>query len=169
MKKPNKNSIAVAFHSYLDLTPNDDLLKNLQLINNTTIEVLRNIPKEKEEFKYQLDKWSLKKVICHLIASEIYFCDLVIRLTKEDSTQTLNFPLSKYDVDKNSQKSLSEISNDFITIRKATIQFFYDFDTNLIDNVYTINGNNYSPVGVGYIIMGHELHHMNVIQEKYLK
>lgn len=169
MKKPNRNSIAVSFHSYLDLTPNDDLLKNLQLINNTTIEVLRNIPKEKEEFKYQLDKWSLKKVICHLIASEIYFCDLVIRLTKEDSTQTLNFPLSKYDVDKNSQKSLSEISKDFITTRKATIQFFHDFDTNLIDNIYTINENNYSPVGVGYIIMGHELHHMNVIQEKYLK
>ncbi len=168
MKKPNKNDIAIPFHKYINLTPDDDLLKNLQLVNKTTIEVLRNISKDREEFQYQPDKWSLKKVICHLIASEIYFCDLVIRLTKEDSEQTLNYPLGKYDIGENSQKSLPEISKDFIATRKATIQFFQDFDTNLADKVYTINENKYTPVGIGYIIMGHEVHHINIIKEKYL-
>ena len=168
MNKPNINTIAIPFHKYFDLAPDIDLLKSLQSTNDSTLAILKNVPKEKEGFKYEPDKWSLKKVICHLIASDIYFCDLVIRLTKEDSKQTLNYPLDTYDVGQNSQKSLPEINKDFITTRKATIQFFQDFDTNLIDNIYTINGNNYSPVGVGYIIIGHELHHMNVIQEKYI-
>ena len=168
MNKPDINTIASPFHKYIDLTPDVDLLKSLQSINDATIAILKNVPKDKEDFKYESDKWSLKKVICHLIASEIYFCDLVIRLTKEDSEQTVNYPLGNYDVGENSQKSLAEISKDFIATRKATIQFFQDFDTRLIDTIYTINGNDYSPVGIGYIIMGHELHHMNVIQEKYV-
>jgi len=168
MNKPDINTIASPFHKYLDLTPDGDLLESLQLINKFTIDALENIPKEKEDFKYEADKWSLKKVICHLIASEIYFCDLAIRLTKEDSETSLNYRLEKYDVGENSQKSLPEISKDFMATRKATIQFFQDFDPNLMENIYTINGNDYSPIGIGYIIMGHELHHMNIIQEKYL-
>ena len=168
MYKPNINTIAIPFHKYFDLAPDIDLLKSLQSTNETTLTILKSVPKEKEDFKYQSDKWSLKKVICHLIASEIYFCDLAIRLTKEDSEIELNYPLSKYDVNENSQKSLSEISKDFVATRKATIQFFQDFDTKLIDKVYIINENKYTPVGIGYIILGHELHHMNIIQEKYL-
>ena len=168
MNKPDKNTIASPFHKYLDLTPDGDLLNSLRSINETTLTILKGVPKEKEDFKYEADKWTLKKVICHLIASEIYFCDLAIRLTKEDSEKTLTYPLDKYDVGENSQKSLAEISKDFMATRKATIQFFQDFDPKLMDNIYTINGNDYSPIGIGYIIMGHELHHMNIIQEKYL-
>lgn len=168
MNKPDINTIASPFHKYLDLTPDIDLLKSLQSINKKTLTILKSVPKQKEDFEYQPDKWSLKKVICHLIASEIYFCDLVIRLINEDNEKALNYPLGKYDVAENSQKSLPEISKDFIATRKATIQFFKDLDPKLINNIYTINGNDYSPVGIGYIIMGHELHHMNVIHKKYL-
>lgn len=168
MNKPDINTIASPFHKYLDLTPDIDLLKSLQSTNKKTLTILKSVPKQKEDFEYQPDKWSLKKVICHLIASEIYFCDLVIRLINEDNEKALNYPLGKYDVAENSQKSLPEISKDFIATRKATIQFFKDLDPKLITNIYTINGNDYSPVGIGYIIMGHELHHMNVIHKKYL-
>lgn len=168
MKKPNKKDIASHFHKYLDLTPNNDLLKNLKEINDASTKTLISVSKEKEDYKYEPEKWSLKKVVCHLIGSERYFCDLVIRISKDDVIQQRSYPYGKYNVDVNSQKSLGKILKDFQETRKATIQFFQDFDKKVIDNVYTINGNKYSPVGVAYIILGHEIHHFNVLKDKYL-
>lgn len=168
MNKPNKKDIASSFHHYLDLAPDNDLLKNLKVKNETLTIILEGVSKEKEEYKYQPDKWSIKKVACHLIASERYFCDLIVRLSKDERTQQINYPLGKYDVEVNAQKSLTEIIIDSQETRKATIQFFQNFDPDIINNVYTINGNKYSPMGVAYIILGHEIHHSKVIQEKYL-
>jgi uncharacterized damage-inducible protein DinB len=168
MKKPHKQDIAASFHRYFNLAPNDNLLKNLQAINDDFVKIMKGISKEQETYKYQSDKWSIKQIVCHLTGAERYFCDLVIRITKEDSDEVLTYPYGKYDIEENSKKDFSEIIMDFQETRKATIQFLQKFDTELAYKVQTINDNKYSPVGVGYIILGHELHHLQIIREKYL-
>jgi DinB superfamily len=169
MKKPNEKDIAAPFHKYLDLAPDDNLLENLQANNDDFVKLLKGISKEQETYQYQSDKWNIKQIICHLTNSESYFCGLVIRITKEDSPKVLTYPYGKYEMEVNSKKGLVEIIKDFSERRKATIQFFQIFDSDLAYRVQIINGNNYSPVGVGYIILGHEIHHVNTIKEKYLK
>ena len=168
MKKPNKQDIASFYHNYFDLVPDDNLLENLKEINNKTINMLQEIPKGKEEYRYQPDKWNIKQIVCHLTAAELYFRDLVVRITKEKIPPPPSYNYDKYDMGANENKSFAELIQDFQETRKATIQFYRDFDPDLLNDVYTINGNKYSPVGVGYVIMGHEVHHVNILREKYL-
>jgi len=168
MNKPNKEDITPSFHGYVDLIPDENLLKILNDRKDETVKILTNVPPEREEFSYEPDKWSLKKVVTHLISSECYFCGLVIRITKDSILSAPSYPFDKYDQDENAKKTLKEIIKDFQSVRQATIEFYENFDPELAVKVQTINGNKYTPVGVGFIIAGHEVNHLNVIREKYL-
>jgi len=166
--KPKRVDITDSFHQYFDLVDGDDILSILDEELEPTLEFLRNLPADKHNYRYSSDKWSLKEVVCHLISAEIYFCDLANRITKDQNSNPVNYPLEKYDMKKNAEKLLDEIIMDFNQARGATIEFLRSYDPELFTKVQTINGNKYSPQGIGYIIVGHVIHHLNVIKERYL-
>jgi len=168
VKRPKKEDIAPSFHRYFDLVQGDDIFNILNQVHDDTNDILKDTPIHLEDFRYAPDKWTLKEVMCHLISSETYFCDLALRITKDQNSTPISYSLEKYEMKKNAYKSLNEILNDFDEARSATIDFLNSFDQELIGKIQTINENQYSPTSIGYIIAGHEIHHLNIIKDKYL-
>jgi len=78
IKRPKREDIAPSFHRYFDLVQGDDILNILNEVHDATNEILKDTPIHLEDFRYAADKWTLKEVMCHLISSETYFCDLAL-------------------------------------------------------------------------------------------
>jgi hypothetical protein len=57
---------------------------------------------------------------------------------------------------------------ELITVRQSTIALFQSFDQGVYDNVGNASGANLSVRAAGFIIVGHELHHINIVKERYL-
>ena len=65
-------------------------------------------------------------------------------------------------------KNMDELLKDFDESRTSTIAFLKSFDMELLDKVQQINDNHYSPHTIGYIVVGHCMHHCNIVRERYL-
>ena len=65
-------------------------------------------------------------------------------------------------------RSLKEMVDEIAMVRKSTIALFKSFDESVLDNLGKASGSNLSVRAAGFIIVGHEMHHMNVVNERYL-
>ena len=59
-------------------------------------------------------------------------------------------------------------NEEFAAVRRATLALFESFDHSVLINVGLANNFPTRVRAVAYQIAGHELHHLNIIKERYL-
>ncbi len=148
-----------------DLTISDALENYLEEIQNLNKEVLNEL----EGKVYASGKWTVKEILQHLIDWERIFSYRALVFARNDGGITSGHDQNIMAVNCNvNSKTLEEILEDFITVRKSTISLFKSFDgADLLQP-----GENYNmqmnALGMGFIILGHQIHHFNIIRERYL-
>lgn len=65
-------------------------------------------------------------------------------------------------------RSLDDILEELTTVRNATISLFNSFDNEALTRAGVANENIMSVRAAAYHLAGHELHHINIIKERYL-
>jgi len=66
------------------------------------------------------------------------------------------------------QRSIENILEEYEAVRHATIALFNGLPEDSFLRMGTANNNKVTVRALAYHIAGHELHHMNIIKEKYL-
>ena len=143
----------------------DNLVGSLQRFE----QILFDVAEEKQEYRYQKGKWTLKELIQHMIDAERVFVYRALRFSRNDGTNLPGFEensyVSNYDIQKRNYQALID---EFILIRKATILMFRDFDESMLNLSGTIENNSITVKAIGFICSGHVMHHLNIIEERYL-
>jgi hypothetical protein len=67
------------------------------------------------------------------------------------------------------QRLLTDLANEYHSVRHASLTFFRALDEEMTLRVGTASGNLLTVRSIPCIIAGHELHHNNVVREKYVK
>jgi hypothetical protein len=57
---------------------------------------------------------------------------------------------------------------EFAAVRKATVALFNSFEERVLKRSGLASGNVMSVRAAAYHIAGHELHHLNIVKERYL-
>ena len=130
-----------------------------------------------EEFKaigdkvYAPGKWTIREIIQHIIDWERIFAYRALIYARQEP----NFPAG-HDQDilasnsKANQKTWENLKDDFIITRSATIALFQSFDKEDLMKPYFYGENHQNQMSIfalGYSIVGHQIHHFNVIKERY--
>ncbi|PCH98978.1 MAG: hypothetical protein COB85_00925, partial [Bacteroidetes bacterium] len=63
MSKPNKEDYDERFHMYVDLTNTEDMFEALEASSEELLTSMAVVPVEKEDYRYEAEKWSIKEVI----------------------------------------------------------------------------------------------------------
>jgi hypothetical protein len=63
---------------------------------------------------------------------------------------------------------LSDIANEFESVRNATITLFQGMTLGMLDFEGIANNAPITPRNIGWIIVGHTMHHCDIIKERYL-
>jgi hypothetical protein len=58
--------------------------------------------------------------------------------------------------------------DEFKAVRSSSQCLFASFDDDQLDATGTANNSSVYVLGIGFLLIGHSLHHMNVIKERYL-
>jgi hypothetical protein len=61
------------------------------------------------------------------------------------------------------------LAHEFSIVRESNIAMFKSFDENAFNMMGIANNNKMSVRAILFMIAGHEIHHINVIKERYLK
>jgi hypothetical protein len=154
---------------YLDLVPSENWLQEMKISGNTTSEIYRELSPEQSNFAYAEGKWTMKELLQHLIDAERIFVYRAMRFARKDKTELPGWNEEEYANHYFSEeRSLESLIDEFETVRKSSIIFFENLNPQQLQENGIANGNEISVETIGKLIVGHNIHHLNVMKERYL-
>jgi hypothetical protein len=170
MQRPLADEYAAGYQEYLDLVPQGDYLSLLKQNTIETIDYFEAMPEEKLDYRYAADKWTINEVFMHMIDTERVFSyrGLVAVRGDESPHYRMDEGLYARNVDV-SQRSLQSLVAEFKAVRAST-QLLYenmsDAQSKLPCNIVT---HPMTARAIGYFLIGHVKHHLNIIEQRYLQ
>jgi len=168
--KPLTTEYNPYFSTYIDLVPSGaDVLECLEDNMMDTESLILSIPKKKLEYRYAEGKWTIKEIIQHLIDCERIFCFRALCIARGEKTNLPSFEENDYaDNSFANDRDIDSLLDEFDQVRNCTMSMFRSFDPSVLSNIGTANDHPLSVRAIAHILVGHELHHMKVIEERYL-
>jgi hypothetical protein len=157
------------FDRYIQLVDDIDLLQGL-VVSSEDFQTYDFGPLEVlGDRVYAPDKWTIKDILQHLIDNERIQAYRALRFARYDPTV-----LPGYDEQwlaahaKATQRSLKELRDEFICVRNCTVALFKSFDQEMLLQKGIAFQIEVTPLALGFQIIGHQIHHFNIIKERYL-
>jgi hypothetical protein len=156
--------------AYISKVPDDGMvLQHLQTDFETIRTLVIDLPEEKLLSAYAPGKWTLKEILVHMMDTERIFAYRALRIARNDKTDLPGFEQDEYTPYLYAnERSIANIMEEYGLQRKSTVALFSNFDESAFTRTGFANGAPLSVRAALYIIAGHELHHLQIIREKYL-
>jgi hypothetical protein len=117
---------------------------------------------------YAPGKWSAKQILRHCIDTERILAYRALRFARQDATPLAGFDEESYarhaDV---SQSSIASLLDEWQIQRHSTIALFRGFTPAMLLCEGIASERTISVAALGFAIVGHPLHHIRVLQERY--
>lgn len=167
--KIEKNEYGEFFERYVKLSNNTPLVDLLRSNAKEMNDLFEGLSKEDALYKYEEDKWTLKQVFGHLVDTERIFNYRALCVARGEPNALLSFDQDVYvdNADFNAMP-ISKLQEQYNATRQYTIALFSHFSDEEILRRGSISGYSFTVRATGYVIAGHELHHLNIINEYYL-
>lgn len=154
---------------YIKLSESSDLADELQKNLESTLNLFKMIPSIMEDYRYQPIKWTVKEVLQHIIDVERIFSYRAFRFSRFDQTELSGFDENTYiDNIQPSLKSLLQLQEEYKSVRRGTQSLYLGMSSEMMDFQGRANGGIFTPKALGFIIVGHNIHHNNIILSRYL-
>jgi uncharacterized damage-inducible protein DinB len=169
VQRPNTDEYAQFYQGYIERVPTDDIRLILRVQLADTLALLRPLSEQQGMFRYAPEKWSIKQVIGHLIDAERIMTYRALRIARTDDT-----PLPGFDEDTYAQhagsneRTLQSLTGELEAARQSTAAFFQHLPDAAWPRRGVANNHSVTVRGLAYIIAGHELHHREILQTRYL-
>jgi hypothetical protein len=170
MLRPEIGEYPAHYLQYIKLLPDGDILEILERQGVETFKFFTNFGEKKALYRYDPDKWCLKEIFLHLIDNERVFTYRALRISRGDTAPLPSFDQDEFISNSNIlQRSLTDLGNEYQTVRDASLSLFRSLDEEMSLRVGTASGNLITVRTIPCIIAGHELHHVNFVKENYMK
>lgn len=158
------------YKNYIDLVGNINLLDALSKGSETLQTFFRSLPENKWGYQYAPGKWTPKDVLQHIADTERVFAYRALYFARNPNVEIKGFDdkIFAENADANDKTVVALLQN-YVSVRNATLTLFSSFNENQIKQIGIANGSAMSVRAAGFMICGHEIHHCNIINERYLK
>jgi hypothetical protein len=162
------NSFPDYYKPYINLLPQKELLDLLKSQKDETINFMRNLKGKDMLHSYAEGKWTLAEVIQHMIDTERIFQYRALCISRKDRT-----PLPGYDQDAYvpfsgaNERSIQTFIDEYQAVRTSGIHLFSNFTSSMLMERGNSNGKDLSAGAAGFIIVGHEKHHLKLFKTSY--
>ncbi|MDP2685771.1 MAG: DinB family protein [Aequorivita sp.] len=157
------------YKRYLDLVENLPLPEALAKGLKHTQSFFDSLPVEKWNYRYAEAKWTPKDILQHITDTERVFAYRALYFARSSNAELKGFDENLFAENAlANSKSVDELLQEYIAVRIATISLFKNFSLNQLKQTGMANGSIMSVAALGFVICGHEIHHCNIITERYL-
>ena len=170
MKRPNQVEYNPVYQKYIDLVKEGSFEGLLNANTNKIVDFFKSIDSQKQNFRYEKNKWTIKDVFMHMIDTERGFSYRAIVCVRRDDKTPLygmdeGFYASNIDVTNRSMENLIE---EFLAVRESFGFIFKNAQSENLEFLGNGIGHKTSARALGFIAIGHTIHHIKVIRERYL-
>ncbi len=169
ISRPAPGEYSAYTRQYIKLLPEDGLL--LQHMRNNlaaTQAFFLSLPARKLTYRYAEGKWTIKEVLLHMSDNERIHAYRALRFARNDQTPLPGFAQDDYvPYSEANDRTLDSLLTEFTTVRLATISLFEGLPEETSMRRGVAAGHSVTVRALAYHIAGHELHHLNLIKERY--
>jgi uncharacterized damage-inducible protein DinB len=168
--KPADTEYAVYYEPFLQKLPTE--LNVFEQLKNNATEIknsLLSLTEQQLTTPYSIGKWTIKDILQHLIDFERIMIYRATSFARNDKRPIPFFDENEYAKQAVAfNQPIKKLLKDYKAVRQATLSF-YNLQTATTLKRSGIASNYTTSVrACAWIICGHEMHHINVIKEKYL-
>lgn len=168
MTLPNESDYASAHAPYVALVPEEDVLTAMQQQSSETQKLLASLDEQRASYRYEAGKWSVKEVIGHIADGERIMGYRALAIARGETQPLPGFDENEYVLNAAFDSwKLGDLSEEYALVRRANIVFFKNLPPEAWDRRGTANGAAVTVLGLAYVIVGHERHHLRVLRERY--
>jgi len=155
---------------YVKLLPDDGRIFHHLRTNAEMIkQFFLSLTPEQWMHRYAEGKWTIKEILLHIIDDERIYAYRALRIARNDTTPLPGFDQDPYVVtSKANERSVESLLDEYTTVRNATLSLFENLPNDAWMRSGTANNHSVTVRALIYHLAGHELHHLNIIKEKYL-
>lgn len=167
--RPKQDEYNPYYETYVGLVPEGEVGDMLRDAEAQTLELLAPLTEEQADYRYAPGKWSLKEVLGHINDNERIMANRLLRIARGDQT-----PLPGYEQDVLmanagfAERPLSSLTAEYRSIRQSTLTLVDSLSAEAWARMGNMSGHPVSARAIGYILVGHERHHIKVIKQRYL-
>lgn len=145
------------------------LTEELEISVHNLIHFVREIPMDKYDYRYAEGKWTIKDILQHIIDSERIFAYRALRFSRNDTTPLPGFDENSYAANTDAAKrSINDLLTEMSAVRHANIMMFKSFTAEDLIRKGTASGYTVSVRALGFLLIGHQNHHIKIFKERYL-
>lgn len=168
--KPSESEIAYYYHGYLQrVADNANLLELLQTRMKVATEIWEKIPPSKELFAYSENKWTVKQILGHIIDTEQIMAYRTLCIARGEKTPLPGFEQDYYVKNASfNQIPYQNLLEQWQAVRKSNVLLFESLPEESLMRLGNASGKEVSTRALICVILGHEMHHTQILQERYL-
>jgi uncharacterized damage-inducible protein DinB len=143
----------------------------LQLLSDRIkyIEFYREIPDSQWTYSYAEGKWSIKKLVRHILDAELIFCFRALSTVRGEQKSLMGWDPDAYAETIDESRLIKDSLLTSLELQmKLTIDLFTTFSSEDLKKIANANGFDTEVSAMGFSIIAHEMHHRAVISDKYL-
>lgn len=169
MKRGDIKKIPNYYDRYImlveDVHLDEALQQSLKTLEDLDMDLFRQIGDQ----VYEPGKWTIRDIFQHILDTERVMSYRAMRFARKDRTSLPSFDENIYAANAMANKRpLAEIIEELKLVRLATQMLFRSFDASVIHESGTVMNNEISVLALGFVICGHQAHHLNIIKERYM-
>jgi len=155
------------FVYYYNLAGNVDC--NTLFSSQATFTFLDSIDEQKAAHRYAPDKWSIKEIVGHMTDHERIKIFRAFMLSRNESIALWGYDQnSLVENSRFAEMTFLELLTDFQNVRKASVSFLNGLSNSQLQIKGMAGQLEISLEDFLKSIIGHEVHHVNIIKKKYI-
>lgn len=154
---------------YIRQSSGRDLFELFQEGGERVNQLIDSLDETSASHRYAPEKWSVREIIGHLIDTERIMSYRALALSRGEQAELPGYDHDQYVKEANFDKiTLQQFRVDYNNVRLSTESLFRSFSVDMLLKKGTASGSPFSVRALGYIIAGHERHHLSILKERYL-
>lgn len=167
--RPDPGEYNAYYDRYIALVPPGDIIALLTVQIDDTFALLRDLSEEQALHAYAPGKWTIKEVVGHIMDAERVFSYRALRFARGDQTPLASFDENAYAVaGRFNARPLASLISEFTAVRRATVAFLAGLPADTWVRGGQASDWRVSVRALAWITAGHELHHRNILAQRYL-
>lgn len=167
--RPQPQDHPAYYEQYVSLVKQEDVITALDETRKRFLAFIHGIDPAMESFAYAPGKWTIKQVILHCADTERIFSTRALSYARGDRQKSLPFDENAYaDAADTTPRSLKDVTWEYEAVANSTVALFRSFSAELLSAKGETPSGPATVNAMGFCICGHNLHHLNVITERYL-
>ncbi len=169
MRRPDTTEYGDYYSLYVDQVPDGDVMEILSAGVGLTHRALEGIPAQRETYRYQPGKWSVREVLGHMVDVERVFSYRALSIARADPARLPSMDQDQWAADSNAgERTVASLLEDLARARASSLAIFDSLPAEAWGRRGIASDFELTARACAYILAGHEIHHRRVLEEKYL-